>query len=35
VAIATGASISSRARLINAPDLEDLRNVTMLFVFGL
>jgi alcohol dehydrogenase (cytochrome c) len=35
VAIATGASISSRARLINTPELKDLRNVTMLYVFGL
>jgi len=35
VAIASGASISSRARLINTPELKDLRNVTMLYVFGL
>jgi alcohol dehydrogenase (cytochrome c) len=35
VAIATGASISSRARLVNTPELKDLRNVTMLYVFGL
>ncbi|MBO0751782.1 MAG: PQQ-binding-like beta-propeller repeat protein, partial [Bradyrhizobiaceae bacterium] len=35
VAISTGASISSRARLINTPELKDLRNVTMLYVFGL
>jgi alcohol dehydrogenase (cytochrome c) len=35
VAIATGASISSRARLINTPELKDMRNVTMLYVFGL
>jgi alcohol dehydrogenase (cytochrome c) len=35
VAIATGASISSRARLINTPELKDLRNVTMLYVFGM
>jgi alcohol dehydrogenase (cytochrome c) len=35
VAIATGASISSRARLINTPELKDIRNVTMLYVFGL
>ena len=35
VAIASGASISSRARLVNTPELKDLRNVTMLYVFGL
>jgi alcohol dehydrogenase (cytochrome c) len=35
VAISTGASVSSRARLINTPELKDLRNVTMLYVFGL
>ena len=35
VAIATGASISSRARLVNTPELKDIRNVTMLYVFGL
>src|SRR5215469_9256122 len=35
LAIATGASIASRARLINTPELKDLRNVTMLYVFGL
>src|SRR5499427_756115 len=35
VAIASGASVSSRARLINTPELKDLRNVTMLYVFGL
>src|SRR5216684_201607 len=35
VAIATGASIASRARLINTPELKDLRHVTMLYVFGL
>jgi len=35
LAIATGASISSRARLINTPELKDMRNVTMLYVFGL
>jgi alcohol dehydrogenase (cytochrome c) len=35
VAISTGASISSRARLVNTPELRDLRNVTMLYVFGL
>jgi alcohol dehydrogenase (cytochrome c) len=35
VAISTGASIASRARLINTPELKDLRNVTMLYVFGL
>jgi alcohol dehydrogenase (cytochrome c) len=35
LAIATGASISSRARLVNTPELKDMRNVTMLYVFGL
>jgi alcohol dehydrogenase (cytochrome c) len=35
VAIASGASVSSRARLVNTPELKDLRNVTMLYVFGL
>jgi alcohol dehydrogenase (cytochrome c) len=35
VAISTGASISSRARLVNTPELRELRNVTMLYVFGL
>jgi alcohol dehydrogenase (cytochrome c) len=35
VAIATGASISSRARLVNTPELKDIRNVTMMYVFGL
>jgi alcohol dehydrogenase (cytochrome c) len=35
VVIASGASISSRARLINTPELKDIRNVTMLYVFGL
>jgi alcohol dehydrogenase (cytochrome c) len=35
VAISSGASISSRARLVNTPELRDLRNVTMLYVFGL
>jgi alcohol dehydrogenase (cytochrome c) len=34
VAIASE-SVSSRARLINTPELKDLRNVTMLYVFGL
>src|ERR1700719_1898634 len=35
VAIASGASVSSRARLVNTRELKDLRNVTMLYVFGL
>jgi alcohol dehydrogenase (cytochrome c) len=35
VAISTGASIASRARLINTPELKDMRHVTMLYVFGL
>jgi alcohol dehydrogenase (cytochrome c) len=35
VAVTSGASISSRARLINTPELKDIRNVTMLYVFGL
>jgi alcohol dehydrogenase (cytochrome c) len=35
VAISTGASIASRARLVNTPELKDMRNVTMLYVFGL
>jgi hypothetical protein len=35
VAILTGLSRVTRATLVNTPELREMRNQTMLFVFGL
>ena len=35
VAISTGLSRVSKNKLIRTPELRDMRNLTMLFVFGL
>jgi len=35
VAIASGGGESARRRIANTPELRDMRNATVLFVFGL
>ena len=35
IAIASGASTASRAKLVNTPELRDQRQATILYVFGL